>query len=511
MLRFLPAVFVILAAIQARAQDASVEEEADASVAEDTEAATDDIEEETVSEDGTSLEPPVVEPISNELRTSVSGSWRSEIFLTQKPRMRSLGGGRYGVRSDNVFPFHNTLTLRADEIGHPGLSIHFQGWAGLDLADVYFDQRFVADPNYLYLQFRDFGLDARAGRQMVFSGAARGLHLDGVNISYQTPFYLGFQALGGLVVSPKRGPDWYRGEVAESFDDFGGGFSNWEREGEFGDYAAGGRVFYRMAGVVSAGVSFVHVTRDDEIDHQLAGADLDVVPFKWMALSGDVLMAVQETALQEANVGLDFFPMDLFSFGVDYRHADPTLYISRMSIFSVFSNEQYDAVGGTLRFFFLKWLALHGGYHHHFYRFIEDNGDGSESDVSWEEASDNGYEVEAGVRASGMETGALAMLEIRRIKQDLSGINQIRIGGSIPIADTGLRAGVNAYVDVYDEAMHGEDMGLLGDVSLYWRREEWSVGGAFTAGLTPFANHELLGMVKAAYNFDWKFYERKQP
>ncbi len=426
--------------------------------------------------------------------------------------MRALSGGRYGVRSENVYPFYNTISLRADEVGHPGLSIHFQGWAGLDLADVYFDQRFVADPTYLYLQFRHFGLDARLGRQMIFSGAAQGLRIDGANVSYQTPFYLGFQALGGLVVSPKYGPDWYRGQEGDDWQDWSaGGFSDWEREGEFGDYAAGGRLFYRMAGSVSAGLSFVHTTRNKEVDRQVAGADLDVVPADWIAVTGDALLAIPVAALMEANAGVDVFPSDLISFGVSYRHADPTLYISRMSIFSVFSNEKYDAVGGSVRVSPLGWLALHGGYSHHFYRYIQDTDEDADADVSHESALEMGYEVEGGIRATSREFGARALLDYRRIRQDLNGVHQLRLGGSIPIAKTDLRAGGNVFFDIYDEELSDQGFGVLGDVSLHWLYEDWTVGGAFTAGITPYAEHELRGLIKASYNFNLSFSERRQP
>lgn len=453
--------------------------------------------------------PPEVTPLpgQNQLRTRLSGRSRSEMFFSQRPRMTDLGGGRYGVRPVNVFPFYETLELRADEIGHRGLSIHFQGWAGLDLADVYFDQRFVADPTTLYLQFRDYGADFKVGRQQVYTGAARGLHLDGAHLSYETPIHLGVEALGGLVVSPYRGPEWYREQPASlDYDDFGAGFSDWDRDG---DYAAGGRIFYRVAGKVSAGVSLLHVTELHEVDRQLFGAELDTTPVSWLGATGNAVMDIRSAKLQEANLGLDFYPHRVVSFGVDYRHADPTLYLSHMSIFSVFSTEEYDAVGGTLRLAPLAWLGFHAGYHHRFYSWIEQQtlADGSEEVGA---TVDQGYELNVGANARfGGSGDGLVRLDYRRLGQEEQGLHQLRLGALVPVGVPGLRASANVYLDFYDEEVNSADTGFLGDVGLFWGSGPFDVGGSFAAGLTPFAEHELRGMLRFNYRFDVSFVEQR--
>jgi hypothetical protein len=452
--------------------------------------------------------PPAVAPLANpnQLRTRLSGRSRSELFLSQRPRMTALGDGRYGLRTVNVFPFYETLELRADEVGHKGLSIHFQGWAGLDLADVYFDQRFVADPTYLYLQFRDYGADFKVGRQQVYTGAARGLHLDGAHLSYETPIHLGIEALGGLVVSPYRGPEWYREQPAAlGYDDFGAGLSDWERDG---DYAAGGRIFYRVAGKVSAGFSLLHVTELHEIDRQLFGAELDTTPVKWLGVTGNAVMDLPAAKLQEANLGLDFYPHEVISFGVDYRHADPTLYLSQMSIFSVFSTEEYDAVGGELRLAPLGWLGFHAGYHHRFYSWIEQR-QAADGSSEYGAAVDQGYEVVAGGDARfGGEGGGIVRLDYRRLGQEEQGLHQLRLGAAVPVGVPGLKAAASAYLDFYDEGVNGADTGFLGDVGCFWISGPFDVGGSVAAGVTPFAEQELRGMLRFVYRFDVSFVER---
>ena len=455
-------------------------------------------------------DPPVVTVVANpdDLNTRVSGRFRSELFMSQKPRVRHLGGGSYGVRSDNVFPFYETIELRADEIGHKGLSIHFQGWAGLDLADVYFDQRFVADPTYLYLQFRDYGADIKLGRQAIYSGTTQGLTIDGIYASYESPIHLGIEALGGLVVSPYRGPEWYREQPANlGYDDFGAGFSDWEREG---DYAVGGRLFYRMSGKVSAGASILHVTELDEVDRQLFGIDLDMTPLKWFGATGNATMDLLSTRLREANLALDFYPIDVLTLSVEYRHADPTLYLSHMSIFSVFSIEEYDSVGGMVRLKPLDWLGIHAGYHQRFYSYIEDVSD--EVEVLYTDEIELGYEVNAGVSSNfGMQQAGLVLLDYRRLGGDEQGINQLRLGTMIPLGMPQLRASANVYLDFYDEEVNEADVGFLGDLGLFYGNETIEAGGSMAVGANPYAQHEVRGMLKFNYNFDVSFVERRQP
>ena len=455
-------------------------------------------------------DPPVVSVVANpdELNTRISGRLRSEMFMSQRPQARHLGGGRYGIRSDNVFPFYETIELRADEIGHKGLSIHFQGWAGLDLADVYFDQRFVADPTYLYLQFRDHGADIKLGRQAIYSGTTQGLTIDGIYASYESQIHLGMEALGGLVVSPYQGPEWYREQPANlGYDDFGAGFSDWERDG---DYAVGGRFFYRMSGKVSAGASILHVTELDEVDRQLFGVDLDMTPIKWFGATGNATMDLLSTRLREANLALDFYPIDILTLSAEYRHADPTLYLSHMSIFSVFSMEEYDSVGGMVRLKPLDWLGIHAGYHQNFYSYIEDVSD--EIEVLYEDEIELGHEVNAGVSANfGIQQAGLVLLDYRRLGGDEQGIDQLRLGTMIPLGMPELRVFANVYLDFYDQEVNEEDIGFLGDLGLFYGNDTIEAGGSMAAGASPYARHEVRGMLKFSYNFDVSFIERRQP
>jgi hypothetical protein len=473
--------------------------------------------------DPASARPAVQELPEPPLNTRVSGRLRSEMFFTERPRMRSVGAGRYAIRSERVFPFYETIQLRADEIGAKGLSVQFEGWAGVDLADQYFDNRVVADPTYLFVEYRDHGLDVRLGRQLAFFGVARGLHFDGLYAAYETPVHLGIEALGGLVVSPDLGPEWYRDQPASvGYQDYGEGGSAWDREG---DYAVGGRIFYRRAGLVSAGVSVLEVTELAETDRRLLGVDLDFTPLSWLGAVGNAALDLVASRLQEANLALDVSPIRQLTVSADYRHADPTLYLSHMSIFSVFSTEEYDAVGGAVRARPIDWLQLHATYHHRFYSYLERTDLPSRPDT-YAAAVDLGYEVGGGAAARfGARRAGSVVVDYTRQGEEEIGVHQIHAGVIVPFAVEGLRAIGNAYLDVFDDAWNAPygsvdgvsgasqvgKVGLLVDAGLFYGNGTVEVGGYAAHASTPYVRQETRGMLKLLYNFDLRFAGRARP
>lgn len=445
-------------------------------------------------------------PQQETVHTTISGRLRSEMYFSQKPRMHYLGNGQYRVEKLTVIPFYEYVELRATEVGHKGLSIHFKGWSGFDIADVYFSNRFVADPTYLYLQFNDYGADIKLGRQQVYTGVFRGLHLDGINAAYQTPLNIGFQGLAGFVVSPKWGPDWYTENYSQvpealNFDDFAGGLSQWDRKSNF---ATGGRVFYKQGNRISTGISFLNITQHSDNETQLVGGDISLLPTHWLSITGNGAFDVLAKSLQEANLGADFYPTNKVSIGVDYRHANPTLYISHLSIFSVFSTEEYDSVGGSFRIRPIDQLTFRFVYHQNFYSFIEKrNPDGY---PVYDDQVAYGYDLDAGgTLRFGSRYDHLILFNFRRLKESQQGIVQFRLGSTIPIIAPMLKVSGDFYWDIYDTEINDQKRAFLGDLGIFYISNKILLGGNFSAGQNPYANSEIKGMVKFEYNFDVTF------
>ena len=172
---------------------------------------------------------------------------------------------------------------------------------------------------------------------------------------------------------------------------------------------------------------------------------------RWLGVSGDAAIDLHASRLKEANLALDVMPLDLLSVSAEYRHADPTLYLSQMSIFSVFSNEEYDSVGGTVYVDPLGWLGLHAGYHHRFYSYVVDDSEPGAAETRAAEVG-TGYEAVIGAAASyGARRADRVVLDYRRLTESETGLHQLRIGAVVPLFVEGLRAAASAYLDVYDQ------------------------------------------------------------
>jgi hypothetical protein len=263
------------------------------------------------------------------------------------------------------------------------------------------------------------------------------------------------------------------------------------------------------------------VTELDEVDRQLFGADLDVTPVRWLGVTGDLALDLHAARLRSADLAFDVMPVELITVSAEYRHADPSLFLSHMSIFSVFSNEAYDSVGGAVHVEPLGWLGLHAGYHHRFYSHLAERVD-AVGESSYGTEVDTGYEaVVGGAMRYGAGRAGTVVLDYRRLTEGQTGLHQVRAGAVIPLLVEGLRAAVSAYIDIFDDppgnllevdAVSGatQKMGVLGDAGLFYGNGTIDAGGSFAAGATPYAAHELRGMLKLIYNFEVGFFEGRE-
>ncbi|MBN2524903.1 MAG: hypothetical protein JXR76_00830 [Deltaproteobacteria bacterium] len=424
----------------------------------------------------------------------ISGTTESFMFLSQRQQMRQRNPGEFERQDLTVMPFYEILSLRADHLGHPGLSVHLQAIAGLDLADVYFDNRFIADPVYAYIQFQNRLLDAKLGRQMIFSGAAQGVHIDGARISFITPFHLGLDGYAGLLVSPKQGPDWYQSERASDFDKFGRGLTDWKREG---DFAVGGRLFFRYEEAANIGVSLLQLSDNRETAARLLGTDLHIAPASWISILGNTNLDLTTFAMRDATGRLQFNIGDTANVGVEYKHVDPTLYIANTSIFSVFSNEKHNAVGTSVGLTLVKRLKIFAAYHQLFYQYLKDD------DGEWKAAGETGQkiEVDTTLRVGPAAHYGVARAGFARTGRDGAAVNQVRVGGLIPFGSSGIKSSMNAYLDFYQEPVMDQNYSILTDVGVFYYTERMRTGATFRVGSTPWSDMELQGMITFAYNF----------
>jgi hypothetical protein len=136
---------------------------------------------------------------------------------------------------------------------------------------------------------------------------------------------------------------------------------------------------------------------------------------------------------------------------------------------------------------------------------------------------ERGYDIAVGARGSWGQNGAMSLLNYRRFKQDVNGMNQLHTGAMIPLVPSSfrydLKASANVNIDIYDsvENIYDESagnskrrIGVVLDAGLTWVYKDWEAGGTITGTFTPYLKEEVKGIVKVAYNWDLRFYERRQ-
>src|SRR5262249_47371445 len=154
----------------------------------------------------------------------------------------------------------------------------------------------------------------RAGRQLIFGGAARALPLDGLDVRSRLFDGVSVDVYGGVPATP-------RFAVSQ------------------GDAAAGGRVFSRPSPRLEPGASCRHVLGDGRIDRQEAGVDARFSPRPSLAVTALALWSTVEARLAEAQLQTIWQPVRKVEISFDAARQSPDLLIPRGSIFSVFAEE----------------------------------------------------------------------------------------------------------------------------------------------------------------------------
>src|SRR5262249_20755741 len=241
-----------------------------------------------------------------------------------------------------VVPAYESISIVAtglDVSGVEGTRVLISGW-GMLAAGEPRDDRATGDLDLAFIEGRllDRRLALRAGRQLIASGVARNLQLDGLDAVVRAPYGIGVEAYGGVPVTTRFG----------SVSD---------------DGAFGGRLFWRPAPRFEGGVSFIDVVDDGRIDRQEAGIDARLVVADSLTLTGLAALSTVETRLAEAAVRALWQPRRDLELTVEASRTAPDLFLSRGSIFSAFAEEPHDEAGATISLRPFSSLRLWGdGY-----------------------------------------------------------------------------------------------------------------------------------------------------
>jgi hypothetical protein len=243
-----------------------------------------------------------------------------------------------------VVPIYELVGARAsvDSAWVHDLHLVVSGWGEVALGDPR-EGRLDGDLDLGYLEGTVFGdhLTLRLGRQLVAGGAARVTPLDGASVTGRLGrgrLRFGATAYAGAPVAP-------RFAVSR------------------GDFAAGGRVFWRPAFATEVGLSFIDVLGGGRAAREDGAIDARWSPHPAVALAGLALVSFRELRLAQADANVTVRPATWVDFAAGWQRTAPDLFLPATSILSVFSQETRDEVGGDLALYVDRRLQLVGDYH----------------------------------------------------------------------------------------------------------------------------------------------------
>jgi hypothetical protein len=382
----------------------------------------------------------------------------------------TLLSGRQDPRDGEVHtivPAYEEIWISARDLDIPGVEgtrIVVSGWGMVAGGDTIDDRNVTGDVDVAFIEGRLFDrhLALRLGRQLVASGVARNLQLDGLDLVARFPQGIGLEVYGGVPVSPRFG--YARGQGA-----------------------IGARLSWRPAQIFEGGVSFVHILDDGQIDRQEAGVDARLLLGDKLTLTGLAAFSVVEQRLSEAALRVLWQPRRNLELSLEAARTAPDLFVSRTSIFSVFAEEARDEAGSTL--YFRPWsrLRLWGeGFVIH-----DDSGTGGRGGLR----ASLGF---GGANASqlGVEGRVLALPASRYVQGRVYGLH--RFGSAVT-------ATLEGDVVWLDPRINGEDLSLTFAGTVGWDFQPgWKALVSALTGQTPLLEWRFEAMAKLVYSFNYQ-------
>ena len=387
---------------------------------------------------------------------------RSAWALTWSARSQTLVRAFAKQREDEertFVPAYQLIDLQVRDLGVRGLAVSLAGWGMVDLADLQGGGRAEADLSLLTLHYigprRRF--QARAGRQFVYASPAAAIHLDGVSGWMRLPWGFEASAFGGVAVLPR--------------------FEGYRKIRPM----VGGRVAWTGSGF-SAGLAFLHLQEESVVSRQELTLDALFSHRNRVSIGGSVGMDLVDLMLSEARAMATWRPYRFVKLSLDYDHTRPLSFISRASIFSVFSTASYHQVGGDLWWRALWWASFSLGYHHYLF-----------------EQSETGMKASLRGRFTGFlpPPGAIGV-DLHRMGEGSQGYWKARVFAVVGLF-RGVTVGADLQVAVFDEPINGESTSLYGQLHAAWQAGRFRVTAAVYGGTNPAAKKEVAGVLKLTW------------
>ncbi len=361
-------------------------------------------------------------------------------------------------------PVYELMSVRATDFHVPGIAdmnVVLSGWGAAALADPMENKHVLGD---LDLAFAEGTLlrrkvAFRLGRQLLVGGAGRNLGFDGLSVTVRPIRWVGVSAQAGVPVTP-------RFAVSR------------------GDALVAGRAFVKPSFDAEAGVSVLQVLDHGEIARRDLAFDARLSPARTvpLVLTGFALFSLPERRLGEGQAAATWQLDRRLQITGDYRRTAPDLFLPRNSIFSVFSQEHHDEVGGFLYLRPHTRLRLQGDYH------VIVDADGTGHDGSGKLTG-----------TFGPDNRDTAGVEARRLALPQSGYLMARAFTVVRV-EPRVTGTLDASAFFFDADVNGQRRSYVGAATLaYDLRPGWRAVVTGLTSVTPFAERNFEGMAKLVY------------
>ena len=380
----------------------------------------------------------------------------STTLLRLKPEWRA-GDTRTGFWGTELVG----LSVRDIELsGVDDLNVQFSAWGQLSSIQNSIYTGTTADIDLLYVQGSLFSrrLQLTLGRQLISGGVARVLQLDGATATVIIGKGFGVTAYAGApVVSQFHYP--------------------------VGEFAFGGRAFWRPWYGTEVGFSFLEIISGSVLSRQDVGLDGRWVILPNLSVTASGILSVQNASFSDADATVTWQILPTVQVFAKGEHTSPNLFLPLTSIFSVFANTNRDAVGGGVFWQATPRIGLYGEYH----RLWVDGGEkGDEADLSFTYRLTRKSTV--GVNGRFLFVPVNGVTDLRAwVVYVLT--ERIRLSGDLEGA-------------ILANSINAKTGSVVATGSATWAiGSGWSAMLSGSAGVTPFFEHVFTATARLGYNF----------
>jgi hypothetical protein len=352
------------------------------------------------------------------------------------------------------------LSVRGIEVsGVDDLRIQLSGWGQVSsLTDTIYTGS-TGDLDLLFIQGSLFHrhLKLTFGRQLVSGGAARVLQLDGLNATVAITKGFGVTGFAGVpVVSRFTYP--------------------------VGEFAFGGRAFWRPTYETEVGVSFLEILSDGVLSRQDLGMDGRWAILPNLSVTASGILNIQNASFADADLSVIWQVLPTLEVFAKGQHSSPNLFLPMTSIFTVFANTNRDAGGGGVFWQALPRLAFYGEYQ----RLWVDGGHGDEA------------EVRATYRLARKSTVGV---NARFLYVPANGVTELRAWFLHSLTPR-IKLSADVEGTLLKDAINAKRESIVGTGSAVWAiGSGWSAMLSGSVGATPFFQTIATVTARIGYNF----------